>query len=177
MPPEDDDDQLDDQDRDDQDIEGLGDKGKAALERERQARKQATRSAREQEKRANDLAEKLRVERFGRLKSQHSWLEEDDLKDIDLDAWDAKIERLAKIASVATSEETQIDASDQANAADKAEVQRFTQQAGGTGPAAPGKTYTATEVREIGLRNQAEAPHHPIRSDAEPRQQGLNLDG
>lgn len=157
MPPEDDDDQLDPEDREDSDVEGLGDKGKAALERERQARKDAKREAREAQKRANELATALKAERFARLKSQHSWLEESDLDGIDLDAWESKIERLATIAGVAGQPPSNT-ASEQASAETRAEVQRFTQAAGGTsGQGDTSKTYTPEEVRQIGLKNQAEA--------------------
>src|SRR5437867_3824997 len=104
MPPEVDE-ELDDQERDEPVVEGLGPQGQKALESERKARKEAERKARESEKRTNETLQTLRTERFQRFKTQHPWLEEADLEGVELDAWDTRVSRLAAIAGARTTTE------------------------------------------------------------------------
>lgn len=120
-----------------------------ALRREREARKQA-------EAQAQEAREAAQRSRFGELKSRFPFLKEDHLKGREPSEWEAWAEELNELRGNAP----------RAQDGEKVETEPVThpeeqdfakaQELGGGQPAdGKGQTYSPSEIRNIGLRDQA----------------------
>lgn len=93
--------------------------------------------------------ERAQAAEFAGLKAKFPALEPDDIAGLNVEA----IEKLlSKVAPPQTQEET----TENAPSPEVEAAKSFAAGVGGQAPA-PGKTYTAAEIRDIGIRDQAEA--------------------
>ena len=103
-----------------------------------------------------ELRNRAKAAKFEQLKSKYPGLEPDDLDGIPFDKLDSL---LAKVAAQPAQvvEEPKTEAVTNTVPADEVATLAAAAALSGTPAVTPGKTYSAEEIRQIGLRDQAEA--------------------